>query len=344
LTELTVSDTDLLDPGESTGQAGGLARARAIGGSVLANHLIWPLCGVLLLVGLGVDGFFSERNLINVVWSATPLACMTLGMLLVMVQGSLDLSIESTFAVAPTLGILVAINWMAKAPDILALPVCVAVGMAIGLINGLISVKLRVNPFLVTLATMMILRGIVVYLIPEGVYSLPEVITFWGGDRLGKVPIAILVTLALVVVLEVMMRATPFGKAIYAIGNNEPAAFMAGINVQRVKIWTFVLAGLLAAIGGLLQVGRLDSVTADMGDGNIMMVFAAATLGGTSLQGGQGRVSGVFGAALLITGIENIMNLIGVEPSVRRIAFGLILLIAICVASLQERVNRAGNR
>jgi simple sugar transport system permease protein/ribose transport system permease protein len=328
----------LIQQGPGSGQkAGKIAR------NIVENHLIWPLLAVLVGIGAFIPGFMSARNLTNVVWASAPLACMTLGMFLVMVTGSMDLSIESTFAVAPTLGILVVMEWLPGTNAALALIAMLVVGVVIGLVNGLISVKLGVNAFLVTLATMLILRGVSVYLIPEGVYSLPTGITLWGGARVVGVPIAILIILLLTAVLAVVMASTPFGKSVYAIGNNEPAAFVAGINVQRVKIWTFVLAGVLAAIGGLLQVGRLDSVTADMGEGNIMMVFAAATLGGTSLQGGRGHVSGILGAALVITGIDNIMNLMGVEPSIRRIIFGIILLAAICLASLQERAARTSS-
>jgi ribose/xylose/arabinose/galactoside ABC-type transport system permease subunit len=315
--------------------------ARAMALTVVQNHLIWPLLGVMLLIGLFIPGFMSSRNLTNVVWGSAPLACMTMGMFLVMVTGALDLSIESTFAVAPTLGILVVTQWLPGANWVLALLTLLAVGVVVGLVNGLISVKMGVNAFLVTLATMLILRGVVVYLIPEGVYSLPKGLTFWGGERVAGVPVAIVIIIVLTVLLTATMNSTPFGKSVYAIGNNEAAAFVAGINVQRVKIWTFVLAGVLAAIGGLLQVGRLDSATATMGDGNIMMVFAAATLGGTALTGGRGHASGILGAALVITGIDNMMNLLGVEPSIRRIIFGGILLAAICLASLQERASRA---
>lgn len=309
---------------------------------VVENHLIWPLLAGLIVIGIFVPGFLSVRNLTNVAWASCPLACMVLGMFMVMVAAGLDLSIESTFAVAPTIGILVVMSWWPGTHWTVAVLTTLVVGAAVGLANGVISVNLKVNPFLVTLAMMLIMRGVVVYLIPEGVYALPSGLTFWGGQRVAGIPVAILVTLVLMIVFAVVMNLTPFGKSVYAVGNNEAAAFVAGINVDRVRVWTFVLSGVLAAIGGLLSVGRLDSATATMGEGEIMMVFAAATLGGTSLMGGRGHVSGILGAALVITGIDNIMNLLGVEPSVRRIVFGIILLAAICLASLQERAARPG--
>jgi ribose/xylose/arabinose/galactoside ABC-type transport system permease subunit len=130
-----------------------------------------------------------------------------------------------------------------------------------------------------------------------------------------------------------------FGKNVYAIGNNERAAYVAGIDVARTKIIAFALAGLFAAIGGLLEVGRLQSLTADMGEGDILMVFAAAVLGGTSLSGGKGRIIGILGAVLVLEVVDNLMNLRGVEPSIREIVFGLILLGGIYVASLQGRFS-----
>jgi ribose/xylose/arabinose/galactoside ABC-type transport system permease subunit len=303
--------------------------------------LIWLILLVLVIVGFFVPGFVSSRNITNVLWAAAPLGGMVLGMFFVMLVGGLDLSLESTFAVAPTLAIMFMLNWL---PDIVSPPIAILLtllfGMGVGLFNGLMSVKIRVNPFLVTLATLLILRGVVIYLIPEGVYYLPEGYTFLGALRVfGDIPLAIFVLLGLYAFGHVLINNHTFGKNVYAIGNNEEAAYVAGINVSRVKIMTFVFAGLFAAIGGMLEVGRLRSVVADLGNGDIMMVFAATILGGTSLSGGEGKVTGVFAAVLVISIIENLMNLYGVAPSVRQIVFGIILLSAIVVASLQKRMK-----
>ena len=201
--------------------------------------------------------------------------------------------------------------------------------------------RLKVNPFLVTLAMLLFLRGIVIYLIPEGVYYLPEAYTFLGKFKIAdEIPVSIIVLLIIYTLGYVLINRTSFGKNIYAIGNNEQAAYVAGINVSRTKILTFAAAGLFAAIGGMLEAGRLIAVVADMGEGQIMMVFAGVILGGTSLSGGQGRITGILGAVLLLAVLENLMNLFGVMPSVRQMVFGAILLGAIWLASLQERANR----
>jgi ribose/xylose/arabinose/galactoside ABC-type transport system permease subunit len=181
------------------------------------------------------------------------------------------------------------------------------------------------------------MRGVVIYLIPEGVYYLPDEYTYLGEQRWFGVPIAIFVWLMLYLAAYVFIERHRIGKEIYAIGNNEEAAFLAGVKVQRTKILCFAIAGFAAALGGLLEVGRLQSVVADLGQGQILMVFAGTILGGTSLSGGIGRLSGVFGAVVVIAVIENLMNLVGIEPSIRQIVFGFVLLLAIYLASLQDR-------
>jgi ribose/xylose/arabinose/galactoside ABC-type transport system permease subunit len=308
---------------------------------ILERHLIWVLLVAIALVGLTMPGFFSVRNMTNLLWSASPLGCMVLGMFFVLLTGGLDLSLESIFAAAPTVAIVLVIQTVGESvwPG-MAVVLALALGAVAGLLNGVFAVKLGVNAFLVTLATLLIFRGIVIFLIPEGVYYLPPEVTWLGGARLlGTVPVAVLVWIALYVLAWTVVDRHKLGKDIYALGNNADAAYIAGIDIARARIAVFVIAGFLAAVGGVLEVGRLQSVTADMGQGDILMVFAGAILGGTSLQGGVGRVGGIFAAVLVIAMIENLMNLYGVEPSIRQIVFGFVLLSAIWLASLQGRLR-----
>jgi ribose/xylose/arabinose/galactoside ABC-type transport system permease subunit len=308
---------------------------------VLERHLIWVLLALLILIGLTVPGFMSTRNLINVLWAASPLGCVVLGLFFVLLTGSLDLSLESTFALAPTIAIMIVLNWLPGMiwPGFTILIVLLS-GLGAGMINGFISVRLGVNAFLVTLATLLVFRGIVIFLIPEGVYYLPIEMTFWGESRiLGFLPIAVLIWFVLYVLAFLLINYHRLGKNIFAIGNNPEAAFIAGVDVDRTRIACFCIAGLLAALGGLLEVGRLQSAVADLGQGDILMAFAGAILGGTGLAGGIGSVGGIFAAVLVISIIENLMNLFGVEPSVRQIVFGMILLVAIYLTSLQGRLR-----
>jgi len=312
--------------------------------ALLDRHLIWLLLAAVVTAGVFlVPGFASLGNMLNVLWAGSPLACMVLGLFFVMLTAGLDLSLESTFAVAPTIAVLLATSWLAAlVPGQLAVVATLVVGSLVGLLNGIVTVRLGVNPLLVTLATLLIFRGVVVYLIPEGVYSLPASYTFLGRTRIfDTVPVAILVVIALYALGYVITNHHSFGKSMYAVGNNDRAAFLAGVNVSRTRTLVFVFAGLFAAVGGLLEVGRLQSVNAEMGNGDVLLVFAAVILGGTRLTGGEGRVTGVLGAAILLAVVDNIMNLFGIEPSIRQMIFGLILLGAIYLASLQGRLRKA---
>lgn len=316
------------------------ARAARIARTIAAEHLIWPIVALMLVVGAFVPGFLSSGNLTNLMWAAAPLGCMVVGLYFVMITGRLDLSLESTYALAPVVAVLFMTQWVAGLNPVLGILITLLVGAAVGLINGLLSVTLGVNPFLVTLATLLTIRGVVVYLIPEGVYDIPETYTALGGESLGAVPLAVFVLLGLFLVAWLTIRYTVFGRSLMAIGNNEKACRVAGINVQLVCVGAFVVAGVCAAIGGLLSAGRLFSVDASMGNGDILIVFAATTLGGTALSGGKGRVTGLLGAIFVIGGINNLMNLIGVESNLRQIVFGVVLLVAILLSSLQERLRR----
>ncbi|MFV0426651.1 MAG: ABC transporter permease [Beutenbergiaceae bacterium] len=329
------STTDLDQPSPAAGPSPTQRFLR----NLVTEHLIWPIVVVIVLLGSMVDGFLTVANFTNLMWAAAPLGCMVLGLYFVMMTGRLDLSLESTYALAPTIAVLTMVNATLGLHPLLAILLTIVVGGVLGLINGFLSITMGVNPFLVTLATLLIYRGFVVYLIPEGVYGLPDAYTFLGGARLGTVPVAVLVLLALIASAWFVMKYTSWGRNLMAIGNNEDACRVAGINVAFTSMMAFVVAGACAALGGLLSAGQLYSIDASMGDGEILTVFAGVTLGGTALNGGRGRVTGLLGSLIVIGGITNLMNLIGIDATVRQIVFGLVLLFAIMLSSLQDRLR-----
>jgi ribose/xylose/arabinose/galactoside ABC-type transport system permease subunit len=309
---------------------------------VAEANLIWLILFVTFAYGATVQGFLNSQNLINLVWAAVPMGCMVLGMFFVMLTGGLDLSLESIYGVAPVLGLILLTHVFVGAPPQFALVLCLGTGIFAGLMNGLISVKLRVNPFLVTLAALLFWRGVVIALIPEGIYQLPDGYTVLGGFRFfNAVPLAIVVAVLLFAIAWVVIQRTAFGKAIYAVGSNPAAAYVAGLNVQRIRIAVFIIAGFLAGLGGLIEVGRIGAVVSDLGQNTIMIVFAGVILGGTSMTGGRGKLSGIIAAVLELQLIDNVMTLTGVTPSIRQVVFALVLLVAIYIASLQEHNDSA---
>lgn len=294
----------------------------------------------MILYGLTVPGFASSTNLLNVLWASTPLALTSLGLFFVLICGNLDLSLESTFGFAPAIAILLMTQWAPTVfPPVIAIIATLLVGALVGLFNGVASVLMRVNAFLITLATLLILRGVLIFLIPEGVYNLPEGYTFLGGEKVAGVPVAIFVAAAAYVLAYMVMNRHSFGKALQAVGSNRRAAHIAGIHINRTLMYAFVLAGTCAAIGGLLEIGRTQSVSANTGNGSILLVFAAVILGGTTLTGGYGRVTSVGGAVLVLAAVENLLNLSGIDPSIRQVVYGVILLAGIYVASFQDRLR-----
>ncbi len=293
-----------------------------------------------MLYGLTVPGFASPTNLLNVLWASAPLALTALGLFFVLICGNLDLSLESTYGFAPAIAVLMMVQYLpALVPPLVAIVLTVLVGAAVGLFNGVASVLMRVNAFLITLATLLILRGLLIYLVPEGIYNLPEGYTFLGGSQVAGIPVAIFVAVAAYWLAHLVMNRHSFGKALQAVGSNRRAAHIAGIHVNRTLMYAFVLAGTCAAIGGLLEIGRTASVSANTGVGSILLVFAAVILGGTVLTGGYGRVTSVAGAVIVLGTINNLLNLSGIDPSIRQVVYGLILLAGIYVASFQDRLR-----
>lgn len=313
---------------------------RRLGTSLFTEHLIWLVLALVVAYGLTVQGFATQVNILNVLWAAAPLGITALGMFLILMAGHIDLSLESTFGFASMIAVLLLTSWMPDVfPGWVGIIVALAVGLAVGLANGAMSIVMRVAPFLITLATMLIMRGIMIYLIPEGVYFLPDDFTFLGKARVGDIPVAVFVLVITYAVAYLVMNNHNYGKSLQAIGSNVRAAHIAGIRVNRTLVLTFGLAGMLAALGGLVQVGRTQAVSADTGLGMIMMVIAAAILGGTSLTGGHGRVTGVAGAVLVLATVENLLNLSSIDPSIRQVVYGVILLAGIYLASLQDRLR-----
>ncbi|MCD8141468.1 MAG: ABC transporter permease [Planctomycetaceae bacterium] len=306
------------------------------------NHGVWVIFFLIFLLGSGlVPGFLSTYNLMNVLWGNIPFSFMVLGMFIMLLVGQTDLSLESTFAIAPIGGVVLMTKYaQGIVTPWMAIVICLLVGVLAGGINAVISVYLRVNSFLATLTMMLVLRGIAQYLIPEGLYYLPETFIALGDETVAGVPLAVIAFILVAFGIFVLTTRTVFGKNLYAAGSSETAAYLAGLNTKRIRTYAFLLAGFLAALGGLIGSGRMQAVTADMGSGDIMMCFAACFLGGSSMSGGNGEIIGLVGSILTLSIITNLMNLVGVNPFLVKIVYGIILLLAIIFANVQQDIRK----
>jgi simple sugar transport system permease protein len=279
-----------------------------------------PVLIALILVGRLVSpSFWAAANIWSVLQASSELAMLTMGLTFVLLTGRFDLSLESTFGLAPMVGVWLALSAAAGGAgvfsssaigDVLGLITIFAVALAVAAVNSALVVYMRFNAFIVTLAMLILLRGINEGLTDSATLTdLPEAFTWLGATYVGPVPMSLIVALVVLAIGSALLHWTPYGRAVFAIGGNEQAARVAGIRVQRILVITFAVAGLLAALGGLLQTGRIASVTPTMGQNDIFSAFAAAVLGGVSLRGGRGTLGGACLGVLLLGIIQNILTL-----------------------------------
>ncbi len=307
------------------------------------SHGIWVIFLIIFLIGaIFVQGFFKAENFVNVVWGNVSFGFLVLGMFLVLLTGNMDLSIESTFGIAAILGARFMVTWLpGVVTPVVAVVIVLAVGCLVGLVNAFFCIKLNINSFLVTLTMLLVLRGLCQFIIPEGLYYLPDGFNAIGNSKMfGVFPTALVLFIVAAFVVWVLTKKTAFGKNLYAIGSSEKAAYLDGIDIKRLKTITLIISGLAAALGGLVSAGRMQAVVADMGSGQVMMVFAACFLGGTAMSGGKGEVVDLIGATLTLCLITNILNLLGVNPYLINVIYGLVLLFAIVFANAQQGIRQ----
>jgi ribose transport system permease protein len=321
----------------------------------ILEHLVWfILLGALVVLSATIDNFFQIGIFLNIAKQATFVGIIAIGLAMVMIAGHLDLSNESVMAFAAMFGAwLVATGGppalgLAISP-VLILFLALGLGGGVGLLNGVLVVKAKINAFIVTLATWMIFRGMV-HVVSGGrtPRSLPDLWrdvaltnlplpTPWGTVL---IPMFILILIACFVLFSFILERTRFGRHVYLIGGDDKAPFRAGIPVDRVTIYVFVLAGSLSGFSGWLLAARMDSVSANLGIGMLFEVFAAVVIGGVSLHGGVGRLSGVFAGVLLLSTISTAINIMRIPIEYERVIFGAILLFAVLLDSGKIWIRR----
>jgi simple sugar transport system permease protein len=297
---------------------------RLVGG--LRQVALLPVIGVLIVVGTVINpSFLSINNFTEIGEFSSALGVTVVAESLVLLTGGMDLSLESTYGLAPMVAAWTILSRNSFGAGLmlspyLALVVLVVVGAAVGMTNGLLIVKGRLNGFIVTLAMTILLYGLQDGIVSDqSLFNLPNAFTYLGSaylfrsgnSGLGGIPVSVVVTVAIFVIVGLFLRYHRVGRAIYAVGGNREAALAAGIKVNRVRIGVYVAAGVLAAIGGLMEAGQTSSVSTLQGysEGIIFPVFAAAVIGGVSLRGGRGNMVGAATGVILLGIVTNILNI-----------------------------------
>jgi ribose transport system permease protein len=281
---------------------------------------------LVLIAASASDVFFTPRNISNLFRQIVTNGLVSLGMLVTILTGGIDLSVGSIVALA---GILAA-----GLTDQIGLPLAVLValgaGVLAGSVNGFIIARFKLAPFIVTLATMSAIRG-AVYVYSE-IPQVPENPTFralLGGGFIGPVPVPAIIMLVFYVLVRLFLNRTIPGRAIVAIGGNEEAVRLAGINVGR-NIWlAYAMSGFFSALAGVLVASRLGIAQPSVGSGYELDAIAACVIGGATLGGGSGGVIGTFAGVLTLGLIDNLLNLFGVQTYYQQIVKGLIIVLAV---------------
>jgi simple sugar transport system permease protein len=299
-----------------------------------------PAIVVAILAGALIsDAFLTTRNFLNILQQSSELSVLVIAEALILIAGKFDLSLESTVALPPMLAAWLIVSDTTFGGSGIGLNVWLAIlilfatGALIGFANGFLVVRLRLNAFIVTLAMLILLRGVTLGITNgKTLFDLPSEFLYLGSAKWFGVPVSIWIAGILYLVIGLFLRYHRIGRAIYAVGGNAEAARAAGIRVERL-IWTlYVVGGLLAALAGLMLTGRIASVVASQGQNMIFYVFAAAVIGGISLNGGRGRLIGALTGVLLLGILQNVLTLSQIAAFWIDAAYGLIILVSLILA------------
>ena len=302
-------------------------------------NVLGALVLVAALISVSTPYFLTTDNLMGVFRSFSLVAIMSIGMVMVIITGGIDLSVGSVLGLS---SLLTALLFQAGMPT----PVCVAgglaTGVAFGLVNGLLVTGIGLPPFIATLGTLSIGRGLM-YIITHGVPLTPDTPDSFatiGQGYVGLVPIPVVIMLGLAVVFSVLMRSTRFGRHVYAVGGNEQAARLSGVKTTRVKLLVYALSGVIASVAGVISFSRFLSAEPASGFGIELDVIAAAAIGGASLAGGIGSVEGAVIGAALAGIISNGVVLMNIDTYAQQAITGAVILIAVSLDVFRNRFGK----
>ena len=311
--------------------------------SFVSRFWAWEGSGVLvaliaLIAGLAfaTDNFLSAYNVSVVMRQAAFVGLVALGQTLVLLVGGIDLSVGAAAGLSSIVGAIALTQWGIH--PYLIIPFTMAFGFLLGSVNGIFVAGLRLNPFIVTLATWEIFAGFTL-VITKGypIRPLGEQFQVFGKGEIFGVPLPVIIFVVTAVILIWMLSQTRFGRNIFAVGGNRDAAILAGIRARWVEFVAYGLAGMLSALAGILFASRMDAGQPSVGEGWLMGAITAAILGGTSLRGGQGSIGGTVLGALLLAVLANGTVLLNVSGFWQRVIVGCVVLVAILVDLLRRR-------
>lgn len=309
---------------------------------LLLENMIWP---ILLVTFVGFSAlapriFTSSANVQFILFSSAALGTLALAESLCLLSGNFDLSISAIAGFSGLATALIITEHLPWLPGEAGIVIILLIGGFIGLLNGISVGIIGVNPFLQTLAFLIIFQQLMPVISTFGIQNLPETYTFLGGGKVGQVPAAVLVVLLLYAAAWFVLNYTPTGVAVYAVGGDETASREAGIDTTRVIVGVYVVSGVLSGLAGLLLTGSLGAATTSLASGQLFPAFAAAVIGGISLFGGRGNILGALGGVLLLGTIQTGLVMIDIDPKVVQVVNGVILLGAVLLYTAEARIRQ----
>lgn len=293
---------------------------------------------LMLLTAIVNSAFFSKYNMTTLLRQMSFTTIVAFGQTLILILGDIDLSVGATACFTAISTGLIMTKTGLNPYFVLIMGLCI--GAACGLLNAFFITKFKITPFIITLGTQQIFTGLV-YVLTEGrtVMGIPEQFLPMGqGMLFGIVPVPCIIMVVLGIIVYLMLKYTPFGRYLYAIGGNQSAATLVGINVNMCRTVVYVISGSLAALAGMLMMARLGSAQPTVGINWVMPSITAAVLGGTSMSGGRGSVLGTIIGSLLMVVISNAIVILRVSTYMEQVVTGSVVIIAVLIDALKTRV------
>ena len=293
------------------------------------------LLGLVILFSIISPNFMTPYNILILVRQVSFVAISAVGLMFVMIGGGIDLSIGSQIILTNiVLSIMMAYGHV---PLIVAIPIILVLGTALGVFNGLLSIKLKIHPLIITLGTASIYKG-VGYIIAQSrnIMGFPDVFRFFGQGYIGPIPVPIIVMIVVALIGNFILTRTYFGRYTFALGGNEEAARLAGVNTNRMKVILFAVCGFASAITSVLLLSRVFAGQVSTGAGIEFDCLTAALLGGVSFKGGEGSIFGLITGVLIIGVLNNAMQLASFPDFSQNVVKGVVLLAAVGFDTYQK--------
>ncbi|MDP2965078.1 MAG: ABC transporter permease [Pelolinea sp.] len=317
---------------------------------LLLDNFIWLIVAVVYLYFLSNVGgkFTTLSNQVNILSHASVLGILVIGQAIVLLTGNFDLSAEGVLSLTTIFAMWLmleprtdaggaqASGWMLH--PLIVIPIMLMIGILSGLIIGSLITRLRMNNFIVTLAMQLVLRGIAL-IISNGqiMTGSPTLFNWLGGERIKGFPVSVIVTLTMYLVVNYLLNQSKFGRELRAVGANRDAAQASGFDPKKIITFAYMISGFMAAFAGWMLLGRLETSISTLGQGMTLETVAASVIGGVSLKGGLGSVGGAFAGVMLLSVIDNGLNLMTVDPFWVQGIRGMIILLALLIEAQKFR-------